>query len=156
MNWEAVGAVGELVGAVGVIVTVAYLALQVRQNTRAIEGSTVQSLMTLEKDIFSLIADHANVYRRGCDDFSDLDNDEAVQFTYIIAAEMSLVYNAYGQFQRNLISAEDWEAYKDGTLKRLAETGYGDAWALLEADYPKSFRDAFMVRRIEPNPGIEA
>jgi hypothetical protein len=34
MNWEAVGAVGEILGAAGVIATLGYLALQIRQNTR--------------------------------------------------------------------------------------------------------------------------
>ena len=34
MNWEAVGSIAEALGAVGVIVTLLYLALQIRQNTR--------------------------------------------------------------------------------------------------------------------------
>ena len=33
MNWDAIGAIGNLVSGLGVIVTVAYLALQMRQNT---------------------------------------------------------------------------------------------------------------------------
>ena len=37
MDWEAVGAVGEIVGAVAVVATLAYLAVQVRQNTRMMQ-----------------------------------------------------------------------------------------------------------------------
>ncbi len=33
MNWEAIGAIGEVVGGIGVIVTLGYLAVQIRQNT---------------------------------------------------------------------------------------------------------------------------
>jgi hypothetical protein len=33
MNWEALGAIGEIVGAVAVIATLGYLAVQIRQNT---------------------------------------------------------------------------------------------------------------------------
>jgi hypothetical protein len=33
MNWDAIGAIGEVVGALGVVVTLAYLAIQIRQNT---------------------------------------------------------------------------------------------------------------------------
>jgi hypothetical protein len=33
MNWEAVGALGEIVGALAVLVTLVYLATQIRQNT---------------------------------------------------------------------------------------------------------------------------
>jgi hypothetical protein len=36
MNWEAIGAVGEIVGAIAVVVTVGYLAFQIRQNTRSV------------------------------------------------------------------------------------------------------------------------
>ena len=43
MNWEAIGAVGELAGAVAVIVTLIYLAGQLRQNTKALRSSTYQA-----------------------------------------------------------------------------------------------------------------
>ena len=41
MNWEAIGAVGETVGGIGVIVTLIYLAIQVRQNTRNIHDNVI-------------------------------------------------------------------------------------------------------------------
>ena len=37
MNWEAIGAVGEIIGALAVVLTLAYLAIQVRQNTRMMQ-----------------------------------------------------------------------------------------------------------------------
>ena len=43
MNWDAIGAVGELVGAVAVVVTLVYLASQLRQNTKALRSSTYQA-----------------------------------------------------------------------------------------------------------------
>ena len=36
MNWEAIGAMAELLGAIAVFLTLAYLALQVRQNAKAL------------------------------------------------------------------------------------------------------------------------
>jgi len=43
MNWEAIGAVGELVGAVAVVATLIYLAGQLRQNTNAVRSATYQA-----------------------------------------------------------------------------------------------------------------
>ena len=40
VNWEAIGAVGEMLGALGVIVTLIYLATQIRQNTGAVRSQT--------------------------------------------------------------------------------------------------------------------
>ena len=34
MNWEAIGAVGEILGAIAVIASLFYVAYQVKQNTR--------------------------------------------------------------------------------------------------------------------------
>lgn len=40
MNWEAIGAIAEGVGAIGVIATLGYLANQIHQNTEHLEQST--------------------------------------------------------------------------------------------------------------------
>jgi hypothetical protein len=52
MNWDAVGAIGEVLGAIGVIVTLGYLAVQTRLNTRAINASTFSNNTSLWQDWF--------------------------------------------------------------------------------------------------------
>ena len=37
MNWEALGAIGELIGALAVVITLGFLIAQLRLNTRALE-----------------------------------------------------------------------------------------------------------------------
>ena len=44
MNWEAIGAVGEIGGAAGVIITLVYLAIQVRSSAKATESQVHASL----------------------------------------------------------------------------------------------------------------
>ena len=44
MNWEAIGAVGELVGGVAVIATLIYLSLQIRQTNKINASSVRQSV----------------------------------------------------------------------------------------------------------------
>ena len=44
VNWEAVGAVGEIAGAAGVIITLAYLSVQIRSSSRATESQVHASL----------------------------------------------------------------------------------------------------------------
>ena len=47
MNWEAVGAISQIVGAVLVGITLIYLAIQLRQNTSALKSSTFLAISTL-------------------------------------------------------------------------------------------------------------
>jgi hypothetical protein len=63
MNWEALGAIGEIVGAVAVILTFDYLAVQVRQNTRAIRAGAHQETTRDATDFVSGVADNADVAR---------------------------------------------------------------------------------------------
>ena len=43
MNWDAIGAMGEWAGAIGVIATLVYLAGQLKQNTKALHASIYQA-----------------------------------------------------------------------------------------------------------------
>ncbi|MFT4799432.1 MAG: hypothetical protein ACJAYE_003628 [Candidatus Azotimanducaceae bacterium] len=61
MNWDAVGAVAELVGAAGVIVTLIYLATQVRQNTKSISTSSFQATTDALNQVNALIADNSDL-----------------------------------------------------------------------------------------------
>jgi len=45
MNWEAVGATANLFAALGVVATLIYLAIQIRQNTKAVRSSTIENLI---------------------------------------------------------------------------------------------------------------
>ena len=44
MNWDAIGAVGEIVGASAVVLSLAYLAVQIRLQNRESRASTVTHL----------------------------------------------------------------------------------------------------------------
>ena len=56
MNWEAIGAIGEIVGAVAVVLTVGYLAVQIRQNTRSVRAATHHSSMRGASEIQNMFA----------------------------------------------------------------------------------------------------
>ncbi len=47
MNWDAIGAIGEILGALGVLVTLVYLATQIRENTRSLQAVSLQSVLAL-------------------------------------------------------------------------------------------------------------
>ena len=43
MDWNAIGAIGEVGGAIGVVVTLIYLASQLRQNTNALKSASYEN-----------------------------------------------------------------------------------------------------------------
>ena len=57
MNWEAIGAIGESLGAIGVIATLIYLAVQIRQNSKTIEAQMYQSRSHMAEERYGQVAD---------------------------------------------------------------------------------------------------
>ena len=46
LNWEAIGAVGEIIGALAVLLTLIYLAMQIRQNTSTNHANALNQILT--------------------------------------------------------------------------------------------------------------
>ena len=56
MNWEAIGAVGSILGAIAVVVTLLYLARQTSENSRALKASAAREITLAEAQMHSEIA----------------------------------------------------------------------------------------------------
>lgn len=145
-QWDQITALASVVGVVGGLISVYFLVLEVRRNAQAIEGATVQSLMSFEKDVFYILANNAGVYLRGCEDISKLSAEEKFQFERLVAVQMSLFYSAFVQHSQELIDDEVWDAYATALRRYLSSPGFLLAWTIFETGYPKSFRN--MVNKV--------
>ncbi len=56
MNWEAIGAIGNVVGAVVVTVTLVYLIIQIKQNNKLLRLNTANVVTEELQAMFSLLA----------------------------------------------------------------------------------------------------
>ncbi len=63
MNWDAIGAIAELLGAIGVIASLVYLATQIRQNTRSVRSATYQGLIGVQRQTEGNLATTARPQR---------------------------------------------------------------------------------------------
>jgi len=57
MNWEALGAIGETLGAVAVLVTLAYVAVQVRHARDEVRRSTSRARSEARRDALAMVSD---------------------------------------------------------------------------------------------------
>ena len=56
MNWDAIGAIAETLGAIGVITSLVYLAVQIRQNSKHIESSIYQTTNDVFVNFYATLA----------------------------------------------------------------------------------------------------
>ncbi len=146
-DWNQITALSSVLGVVGGLISVVFLIYEVRHNAHAIEGATVQSLMSLECDVFALIANNADLCLKGGADLAGLSPAERLKFERIVGTQMSLYYSAYVQLQQELIDEEVWDAYFNAVQGAFVQPGFYQCWKEMETRYPLSFR-----QKIAPPP----
>ena len=106
MNWEAIGAIAELLGALGVIVSLIYLAAQIRQSTRSACSASFQAAAAEAGQIYRVIAENseaARVFRIGMQGPTKLDSDEMVRFVSLLASMFGGYENMFVQYQNRKV-----------------------------------------------------
>ena len=78
MNWEAIGAVGEMVGAAAVLATLAYLATQVRKSNELARFNATKEIVNQFNDLNRIATTDASL-RRVLMKAGELNEDESEQ-----------------------------------------------------------------------------
>jgi hypothetical protein len=87
MNWEAVGALGEIIGAGAVVLTLVYLAAQIRHNTRATNAQSAREALAAMRDYNKpMMTDPAmaRLFQKGAEGAENLDDAERSQFGHVV------------------------------------------------------------------------
>lgn len=129
LNWNAIGAIGEMLGAVGVIASLLYLAIQVKGDREATGANTIQMRATAAREAQLAVAtsDHlapilASVYRDGSwpqlrgvmTDQLGLDDEAA---TRLHAYWQMIIRQAEGTFRMPMTDSE-----REELLRGMAST----------------------------------
>ena len=97
MNWEAIGTVAEIVGALAVIVTLAYLAVQIRDGARASRSTAVTDATTAMQAWYQELGSNPQAATLFLDGMADPDSlSKHDQFQFVM-----LVHAAFLGFQRS-------------------------------------------------------
>ena len=98
MNWEAIGAIGQLVGALAVVISVLYLAREVRSSAQATRVASERSLTDITMQFLREVAEHPDVselYYRGIHDFESLEGAERMRFSALMGQSFRLFEETY-------------------------------------------------------------
>jgi hypothetical protein len=142
IDWNAVGAIGELIGALGVMITVVYLALQVRGNTRSVRGSVYDSLATSLEHLNRPLVENADLARALAavtENWSAASEDDRFRVVHFYSAAFKLFENVYYQWRQGLIEDELWQGWRRLMLTYFWSPGVQMWWPTRRGAYAESF-----------------
>ena len=150
MNWEALGAIGEIVGAVAVVLTLGYLAVQIRQNTRAIRAAAHQETTRDVSDFVSRVADNADVariLRVGLHDWDKLDDDERMRFSMLLFRAFFNFQHLFSLHREGTLDPEYWASQWQVMLWYMRQPGVGRWWSVAKSRLRAGFVE-YMEREV--------
>jgi hypothetical protein len=156
MNWEAIGAIGETLGGIGVIVTLIYLALQIRQNTKVSRAASAQQMtdkwVTINLQV-SLMP--GGMTLSGISSLSDLPEEHAGQVLALWRAIFHQWSNNHYQYTQGVLDPVLFVPTGREIATYAATQGIGqfirEAWGTARYIYNDNFAE-YMDKLLEQNP----
>jgi len=115
MNWEAIGAAGEIIGALAVVITLVYLAVQIRQSNELLRSESRQTLVSNDVTSLNSGMQNADVFAKLVSE-SELSAEEQLRLSFMFALDLRNREFEYFQFKNGLLDEETWMAYRHVVL----------------------------------------
>ena len=157
MSWDAIGAVGEILGALAVFISLIYLAVQIRQNTRSVSTAATQSALESLNAALQIGAGskaNAHVIILGMNDLDALDSDEQMQFTLWLSSFLRTLELAHIHYERKLIDEDVWAGFEAQFAAIMQSKSAQRIWQERQTMFGKRFRT--FIEELPANPGVPA
>jgi hypothetical protein len=153
MSLQDLGSLGEFVGAIAVVVTLGYLAVQIRQNTRSVRTATYQSTVTSTGELMMAAARDvqlSRIWRIGIQGQSGFDEDERTQFNFLMTQLFNQWENMFILHRESVIEDSWWRSRIPTLRYQLSLPGVSAWWGRRhDTLYTEEFRD--FVRELQRN-----
>ena len=141
MNWEAVGAIAETLGAIAVIISIAYLAVQVRHTRLQLQAQAEDYMMARVFEAYSPVyeGDNAATFRKGLEAPASLTEDEAFLFRLLMDRQRGAFATIVRRYHDKAIPREVSSRMLKGYRQLFLHTEGGRHWL---ADARQSMTEA--------------
>ena len=140
MNWEATAAIAELIGGVAVIVSLLYLANQVKRGT-TIARAESQREASHSYEVCGTLLNPINrsIYTRALAGFVDLSKDEQLHFHMLMHPFVNQTQAVVQDYQSDLIRDDLYERWRGPLLSMLATTCGRQWWNVSRIMFAENF-----------------
>ena len=142
MNWEAISAIGQLVGALAVVISLIYLAREVGSNARATRHATTRSTSEALNRWSQQLTEHPHlteVYYRGIHDFESLEGADLARFSALVLQAFRNLEAMYYQHLEGHVDPRVWLGFEAAMRDFNAYPGVQAWWRSRSHWFHKEF-----------------
>lgn len=158
LNWNAISAIGEIVGAAGVIVSLVYLAIQIRAQNRESKASSIHEITDAHRAVMSQLQnrDIADIWDEATRDFENLNRSKQVRFVSVAMNIYKVTEEAFYQSRSGRLDAYIWEGIVAQIKEFHSWPGARCVWSFRKRDFSEVFVQFIDGLSIEKEPANRA
>jgi hypothetical protein len=143
INWEAVQAVTEVLGLLGVVVSMVFLVIGIRANTRALMRTEVRDMQANSTTAFYAVANDgelSEIVVRGLKSLDELNEVQYYRFTVAMLGYLTALEQAFVARQHNLYFDEDLIPLEANIYSLLGPAGAQQWWSTRRDHFTPNFQ----------------
>jgi hypothetical protein len=113
VNWDAIAAIAQVIGSGAVVVTLLYLTVQIRQNTKQLRLTTLNEITGATDRAFDpiYIPENTKIWHKGHSAPEDLTENEWATFSLLMTRLISNFQNLVLQHKNDVFDHETYRGY---------------------------------------------
>ena len=149
--------IGQVIGAIAVVISLIYVALQIRQNTNAVRSATAQTVHEHFAKWYHLVAaddELAQIVAKGLRDYTSLSEKEKVRLVATFMAFLSYSQNAFLKWREGLLAPALWRGWELVIMNLVCAPGGTAFWkerAYMFGDEFRQYIESDLMKR-QPHP----
>jgi hypothetical protein len=157
MNLSDLANLGQIIGAVAVVISLFYVASQIRQNTNAVRSATAQTVHEHFAKWYHLVAaddELAQIVPKGLRDYTSLSEKEKVRLVATFMAFLSYSQNAFLKWREGLLAPPLWRGWELVIMNLVCAPGGKAFWkerAYMFGDEFRQYIENDLMKR-KPHP----
>jgi len=131
MSLSDLANIGQVIGAIAVVISLIYVALQIRQNTNAVRSATAQTVHEHFAKWYHLVAaddELSQIVANGLRDYASLSEKERVRFIATFMAFLSYSQNAFLKWREGLLASPLWLGWELVIMNLVCAPGGKALW----------------------------
>lgn len=144
MNWDAIGAIGEIAGAAAVFGSLVYLAIQIKGQNIESQATVTNSLSEQWLEFMKGVSGDeglANIWTKGLSSFSELNALERTRFAALLGQYMQIGESFHKQHAMSKLDPGIWIGFDARMSDIVSNQGTHQYWSLRSHWYSPIFRE---------------
>jgi hypothetical protein len=151
VNWEAIGALGEVLGAVAVIASLAYLAVQIKANTTSIEVASRQSVSNEFREFNRFLVEDPEIFPRGLAEYPNMEFNARSKFGITMHDLLLFFQSTFAVYESGSLEEETHQTYISFVAGVISTPGGAEFWREWKVAYTPKMVQALDERVKEGN-----